>query len=78
MRTFTQLSLQDKIGYASFVACLGNDILEWLHKAEKAFTTEEKRVLEEKAEEAFLIYMGATIEYWETQTKQEQISEEEN
>ena len=78
MKLFSELELDDMISYASYVACKGNDLIEWLHKAKKAFTDEERLFLKDKANKAFLEYVGATIEVWEAEVKAEERKESEN
>lgn len=69
---FQDLDIDSQIAYASWVACIGNEVLEHLHAAKRAHTEAERTHLQGMAYEALARYQTATIEAWMATLEQPQ------
>lgn len=67
---FQELEIEQQIAYASWVACIGNEVLEYLHAAKRAFTEGEREHLQSLAYETLGRYQTATIEVWQATLEQ--------
>lgn len=72
MKSFEDLNPEDQFSYASWVMCIGGDLLEAISNVIKAPVPEAAVFYQTQANECFSRYKAATIEAWETY-RQEQL-----